>query len=276
MKNTFLSLTVLLLTATGSCPADTIELQNGRFIHGQVIGKLPAAGRVKVAFTGGGSITLEAAKIRRVLRDPSCDFKTTRKSPAGRIDTRHRIRLRHGRTLAADVVESPAAAKPGKPVELRLEGIGSLFLKPRTIDSITEKPGSYRIGSTGGKPAPSPQKPEEKKKPEEKIPGPGGSERARVDAKVEAEILKAVSELSRQRTSNRVRAEASLKRLGPVALPYLEKAARHPFALTRRAVIRIVAEAGGPGGAGLLRAALDDEDEWVRKLAREALAKAGG
>ncbi|MCH2364982.1 MAG: HEAT repeat domain-containing protein, partial [Planctomycetes bacterium] len=92
-----------------------------------------------------------------------------------------------------------------------------------------------------------------------------------VDPKLDAEIRRYVSELSRQRSQNRVRAETALKRLGPVTLPYLEKAARHPFALTRRAIIRIVAETGGPEGVKLLRAALKDEDSWVRKLAREAL-----
>ena len=58
-----------------------------------------------------------------------------------------------------------------------------------------------------------------------------------------------------------------------MTLPYLEKAARHPFALTRRAIIRIVAETGGPDGAELLRAALSDKDPWVKKIAREALEK---
>ena len=58
-----------------------------------------------------------------------------------------------------------------------------------------------------------------------------------------------------------------------MTLPYLEKAARHPFELTRRAIIRIVAETGGPDGAELLRAALSDKDPWVKKLAREALEK---
>ena len=86
----------------------------------------------------------------------------------------------------------------------------------------------------------------------------------------DADLLQARAELDAAE-AGRVRAEAALKRLGPVTLPYLEKAVRHPFALTRRAIIRIVAESGGPGGEKLLRAALKDEDSWVRKLAREAL-----
>ena len=81
MKNTFLSLTVLLLTAAGSCPADTIELQNGRVIHGKVIGKLPATAPVRITFTGGGSLTLEPGRIRRVLREcrPGCSGQAGRR-----------------------------------------------------------------------------------------------------------------------------------------------------------------------------------------------------
>ena len=45
-------------TSAGPAPADTIELQNGRVIHGKVIGKLPATAPVRITFTGGGSLTL--------------------------------------------------------------------------------------------------------------------------------------------------------------------------------------------------------------------------
>ena len=218
MKITLLILTVLLATSAGPAPADTIELQNGRVIHGKVIGKLPATAPVRITFTGGGSLTLEPGRIRRVLRDSSCDFKT-------------------------------ATGKSGSD-DIRRDGTPGV-----------KKPGDL------------PKKPEEKKKPVEKAEKPAKTGGDPVEAKLEAEILGYISELSRQRSQNRVRAEAALKRLGPVTLPYLEKAARHPFALTRRAVIRIVAETGGPDGADLMRAALSDKDPWVKKLAREALGK---
>jgi len=216
MKKTLLILTVLLAAGADSSLADTVELRNGRVIHGKVIGKFPDSGPVTITFTGGGSLTLDPDRILRVRRDTRCDFKLP----------------------------------PGKPG--------------------TEKPRNVQ-DSAGKKPGASPKKPAEKKIPVEEAEEsaePGG---APVDPKLEAEIRRYVSELSRQRSQNRVRAEAALKRLGPVTLPYLEKAARHPFALTRRAIIRIVAETGGPGGEKLLRAALKDEDSWVRKLAREAL-----
>ena len=126
---------------------------------------------------------------------------------------------------------------------------------------------------TAGKPGSIPPKPEEKKKPVKKEEP--GKEAEPIEAKLEAEILRLVSELSRQRNTNRVRAEAALKRIGPAALPYLEKVARHPFALTRRAVVRIAAAAPGEAADQLLQAALQDKDEWVRKLSRQALAKRG-
>ena len=218
MQKNLLILTILLAAGTGAASADTIELQNGRIIHGKVIGKLPATGPVRITFTGGGSLTLEPDRILRVLRDSSCDFRTATGKPG------------------SDVI--PKSAKPAekKPVGL-------------------------------------PKKPGEKKKPVEKTGKPDKTGAEPIDAKLEAEILGYISELSRQRSQNRVRAEASLKRLGPVTLPYLEKAARHPFALTRRAIIRIVAETGGPDGADLLRAALSDKDPWVKKIALGALEK---
>lgn len=216
MKKTLLILTVLLAAGADLALADTVELRNGRVIHGKVIGKFPDSGPVTITFTGGGSLTLDPDRILRVRRDTRCDFKV----PPGKPETR----------------------------------------KPRNIQD-----------SAGKKSGASPKKPAEKKKPvkeAEESAEPGG---APIDPKLEAEIRRYVSELSRQRSQNRVRAEAALKRLGPVTLPYLEKAVRHPFALTRRAIIRIVAESGGPEGEKLLRAALKDEDSWVRRLAREAL-----
>ena len=218
MKKNLLILTILLAAGAGPASADTIELRNGRIIHGKVIGELPATGPVRITFTGGGSLTLEPDRILRVLRDSSCDFRT-------------------------------ATGKPGS------DGI------PKGAKPAEKKPGEL------------PKKPEEKKRPVEKTEQPDRTDAEPIDAKLEAEILGYISELSRQRSQNRVRAEAALKRLGPVTLPYLEKAAVHPFALTRRAVVRIAAAAGGEASDKLLRAALEDKDEWVRKIAREALGK---
>ena len=213
MKKILLITAGLLATASGSCPADTIELRNGRIIHGKVTGELPATGPITISFTGGGSLTIDAASVRLLRRDTRCDFRR----PAG-------------------------------------------------------KPENKKPGAAGKKPGAIPPKPEEKKKPPKKKE-PAGKGAKPIDPKLEAEILRHVSELSRQRNTNRVRAEAALKRLGPAALPYLEKAAGHPFALTRRAVVRIAAAAGGEASDNLLRAALEDKDEWVRKIAREALGK---
>ena len=176
MKKTLLILTVLLAAGADSSLADTVELRNGRVIHGKVIGKFPDSGPVTITFTGGGSLTLDPDRILRVRRDTRCDFRVP----------------------------------PGKPG--------------------TEKPRNVQE-SAGKKPGASPKKPAEKKKPvkeAEESAEPGG---APVDPKLEAEIRRYVSELSRQRSQNRVRAEAALKRLGPVTLPYLEKAVRHPLSL---------------------------------------------
>lgn len=221
MKKTIALLTILFALGADSAVADTIELRNGRVIHGKVLSKLPATGPIKgpitVSFTGGGSLVLEPGKVLRVRRDSSCDFKL----------------------------------RPAKP-----DG--------KKLPDKRESPGK----KTGG----GPVKPEEKKPTGKKAEETKKSVDA-VEPKLEAEIRGYVSELSRQRSQNRVRAEAALKRLGPVTIPYLEEAARHPFALTRRAVIRIVAGTKDARGEKLLRAALKDEDSWVRKLAHEALSR---
>jgi hypothetical protein len=88
-----------------------------------------------------------------------------------------------------------------------------------------------------------------------------------------AEIEDAVRELGRQRNQNRVRAERHLVDFGSVALPFLDPAAAHPFELTRRAVQRIVRDIGDVRGAPLAMDALNDPDDFVRSLAREALEK---
>ena len=51
MKKTLLILTVLLAAGADSALADTVELRNGRVIHGKVIGKFPASGPVTITFT---------------------------------------------------------------------------------------------------------------------------------------------------------------------------------------------------------------------------------
>jgi hypothetical protein len=85
------------------------------------------------------------------------------------------------------------------------------------------------------------------------------------------QIRDAVTELGRQRSRNRVRAETELKRMGKSALPFLAESAKHPFNLTRRAVQRIVHEIGDPSGAPLAIGALHEADEQVRVLAAGAL-----
>ena len=245
MKKALLITAVLLATAPGSCPADTIELRNGRIIHGKVAGEIPASGPITISFTGGGSLTIDAASVRLLRRDTRCDFRR----PAAKPENK--------KPGAAG--KKPGAIPP-KPEEKK---------KPPKPES--KKPGEAEE-SAGKKPGSRTRKPEEKKKPPKKEE-PAGKGAKPIDPKLEAEILRQVSELSRQRNTNRVRAEAALKRLGPAALPYLEKAAVHPFSLTRRAVVRIAAAAGGEASDKLLRAAREDKDEWVRKIAREALGK---
>ena len=68
-----------------------------------------------------------------------------------------------------------------------------------------------------------------------------------------------------------MRAESHLRDIGQPAIPYLYEISRHPFELTRRAVMRLVRDIGAPAGIPLAIEALVDEDRWVRSLADEAL-----
>ena len=104
----------------------------------------------------------------------------------------------------------------------------------------------------------------------------GGSVRLPVEALPADAILEVqhlVRELGRQRSRNRVRAEAGLKDFGPGVLEYLDQASVHPFELTRRAVQRIVHEVGDFRGAPLSIDGLNDKDEHVRRLAHQALKR---
>ena len=80
-----------------------------------------------------------------------------------------------------------------------------------------------------------------------------------------------VAELGRQRNTNRVRAENALRGFGHHALPFVAKAASHPFELTRRAAQRIIRDAKDVRGAPLAIEALTDQDYFVRVHAHEAL-----
>ncbi|MCH2586804.1 MAG: hypothetical protein MK138_18775, partial [Planctomycetes bacterium] len=119
MKKTLLILTALLAAGADSALADTVELRNGRVIHGKVIGEFPASGPVTVTFTGGGSLTLDPGSILSVRRDTRCDFKVSPGKPANEKPRK---------------VQESAGGKPGtspkkpeekkKPVQEAEEGAG--------------------------------------------------------------------------------------------------------------------------------------------------------
>ncbi|MCI0651499.1 MAG: hypothetical protein L0Z55_06415 [Planctomycetes bacterium] len=97
-----------------------------------------------------------------------------------------------------------------------------------------------------------------------------------IDPELEREIKEAVDELTRQRTTNRVRAERRLTEIGVPAIPYLIPISHHPFDRTRIAVFRLFKKHGGPEVVESCLTALEDTDPFVRKLAWETLKRVSG
>jgi hypothetical protein len=97
-----------------------------------------------------------------------------------------------------------------------------------------------------------------------------------IDPDVEKEIKELAEDLTRQKTTYRVRAERKLAAMGPVVVPYLVKFSRHPFVRTRVAVYRLLKKHGTFDAARSCIEGLEDEDRFVRQLAWQALKKISG
>lgn len=214
------------------------------------------------------------------------------------IKTTHVVQLKNGRKLKGNLV--PTAES--EPVKLRIGQLGVMTLRRNSIapDGIQAVDGVIELPEQPEEPAPpvrpvlpDPVRQDIKEEIREEVlrdlidrkideaidsmfERPGVRSFGMVDdptyglsAEEAQRISDQVWELTRQRNTNRVRAEADLKRIGSAALPFLESVATHPFDLTRRAVQRIVGDVGDLRGAPLAIGALNDPDVFVRRLAGE-------
>jgi len=258
---------------------------------------------------GGGELRVPRANIESTT---PIDLQAAGLAPAvepagGSIPTTHRVTLNNGRVVVGNLLETSA----DEPIEIRVGDLGILRLERTRVTSVEKLDGSYELPASATEPdaVPAPKHevpPEviEKLKQElrreilrellegiidEKIDAKldatlhdaqaSGALRLPVETLPAAAILDAqyqVRELCRQRNTNRVRAESQLKSLGPGVLEYLGPAAKHPLALTRRAVQRIVRDVGDYRGAPIAIDSLDDDDVFVRTLAYEAVRKVLG
>jgi hypothetical protein len=266
-----------------------------------IVLEVPGPGKVYIpagAETVVTRLTEEAAALQLAAASPD----------VREVPTTHKVHLLNGETLLGDIVPTgdaePVKLRVGR---FGIITIARAKIAPNGIEKadgvirLPEEPKAPPAGAEGAAPPPAgepmPAELREQlrrelrsellrevldqiidEKIQELYPSPPLQGAALEDGDEEPleneEILAiqdAVTELGRQRSRNRVRAEDYLAGAGSAALRYLGPAARHPFALTRRSVQRIVRDIGDVRGAALSIPALSDPDPFVRQLAGEAL-----
>ena len=251
----------------------------------------------------GASMRIPRSAIESISEKQA--LPEVRESEEG-IETTHKVILKNGNAIRGNVL---AGSEDG-PVRVTIGKSGTMTIPRREVLRIEEATGlipAAPAATTDGDmdpevdPAAEPQNIDELKEQlknelreellddllhqliEDKLSADAGSRIRSVENLLTEELVSQLSnddvlhiqelvqELGRHRTRNRVRAENKLSRLGPVVLPFLHHAAKHPFDLTRRAVQRVVSRIDDLRGAPLAIAALNDHDAFVRKSAKESL-----
>ena len=94
-----------------------------------------------------------------------------------------------------------------------------------------------------------------------------------IDPALKQRIEELVSDLERQKSQYRVRAERHLKAIGPPAIPFLIPLAKSNSELTRVAVMRLFHEMGDESVIETCIEALTDSNEFVRDFAGKTLER---
>lgn len=198
---------------------------------------------------------------------------------ASSIPTTHRVILKNGYKLLGNVVPG----SDSEPLVLKIGSLGRLLLPRDRIEKIEKSAGKLDLPpaaettqadateTSDSEATPAVETGEGTAKVEPAAGTADTAELMEIDPALEDAILTQLYDLGRWRSRDRVRAESHLRDIGQPAIPYLYEISRHPFELTRRAVMRLVRDIGDPAGIPLAIEALVDEDRWVRSLADEAL-----
>ena len=254
---------------------------------------------VRLRVAGGGVVKILREYIEKIEPDED-GVATPVPAVAGEervIPTTHLVTLTNGRQVRGNVVNTPER----EPLRLDLVGLGTLKFRRNQIEKVEAVAGSYELPEEAPlaeeeeAPGTPPEESEEALRKRLRDEILQDLLKSLIDRKIDAaldrgsedlslrsisegldertvrDIQRHVRELARQRSRNRVRAENGLRRYGSLALPYLQPAANHPFELTRRAVQRLVRDAGDVRGAPYAIDALVDSDIFVRRHAHEAL-----
>jgi hypothetical protein len=197
---------------------------------------------------------------------------------ASSIATTHLVTLKNGYKLLGNVLPS----RESEPVVIKIGSLGRLILTRDRIEKIEMSAGRFEL------PPPPESSDTSDAETTPAIDGDSGTAEAKpasgaveeiiddvevvkIEDELENEILVQLHDLGRWRSRDRVRAENALRSVGAPAVPYLYEISRHPFELTRRAVMRLVRDIGEPAGVSLAIEGLLDDDRFVRSLADEAL-----
>ncbi len=180
-------------------------------------------------------------------------------------------------------------------VILRIGNVGRIEISEKEIENIEKNDRTGYVDPKKGVAAPAEtitkQSPNEDNDPDEDgaseksaedggggedadVEGPGG--KVEIDADLEKQIKQWATDLTRQKTNYRVRAERNLIEAGPAVVPYVLPLARHPFVRTRVAVYRILKKHGGAEVIEACLLGLEDEDRFVRQLAWQTLKQVSG
>lgn len=224
------------------------------------------------------------------------------------ISTTHAIYMKNGRKLLGSLL--PTGDE--EPVKVKIGHLGVLTIARKDIDRIAEEAGTITLPPPPEETTVETETTETPPEPElSPLPGDLDALKAQIkeellrellqellgvrvgvllddettpaaplvttettlEGEVEIPIRDVLYDLTRERTTFRVRAENRLKALGPVVLPYIRQLVYHPFDLTRRAVQRIAQHVDTLGSVPIAVEALNDPDAFVRETAHETLEK---
>ncbi|MFN0058390.1 MAG: HEAT repeat domain-containing protein [Planctomycetota bacterium] len=188
---------------------------------------------------------------------------------ADTIKTSHVFVLNNGAQIQGNL----SADSNDDEVVIDFAGLGIVRLARTSVQSIEAKVGTVTLPDA----TPAAQNPAEVLSAEPKPAIVTRAERSRERAALaRAQELRAlidfhISELNRQRSRNRWRAESHLIAIGEPAVPHLIEAAKHSNENVRRAVFRIFLALDDERAIPVAVSALTDSDIFVRENAIELL-----
>jgi HEAT repeat protein len=190
----------------------------------------------------------------------------------GAIQTTHLVSLTNGKAIRCNFVETTAGV-----VRLTMKPFGSFEIPEDRVAEIKAEAGSIPVSPRAEKAEEAP--PAEPEKPPPVRPEPDRGTQLvppEVPQAYAAEIERLLYDLCRERPNYRVRAERSLKALGPIAVGPVIPFTAHPSWLVRCAALRILGQIAHPAGVPALWKALADSHPIVRQVAYENLTAATG